>query len=448
LKYTVNDNDLTYTITGNDNFTADDAFTIPDFVTVNNKKYSVTTIGGNAFQGSTGVTSVDFGSVTTIGDLAFYQCAQLTGVKLNNVTSIGDRAFLLCPLLRIDIDPENAMYKLVGSHADGFIQNKSDDEGTTITPVCGERGGIACGNITIPAGVDIIGSQSFWGCAGVTSVDVGDAATIAGDAFSECSRITSVELNNVTRIDGGAFRQCPIRAISVGPNNSAFELVGTSTDGFVRKLSDSTTTINPVCGTEGGIACGNIVIPAGVTTIANTTFYGCAELTGVDFGSVTTIGGNTFLGCGKLAQINLGSVTTISDYAFSGCVELTSVNLGGVTSIGDDAFRGCPLEEINVSSENSVYKLVGTSEGGFIRRINDPATTVTPVCGNSGGIACGNAIFPSAVTTISSKAFYGCAGIILGYFRGATTIGDYAFYGCTKFTMIDISHGATSLGSN
>jgi flagellar hook assembly protein FlgD len=93
LDYTINDIDRTYTITGNNNFTANSNFTIPDFVTVNNKEYSVTTISNSAFYECTGLKGVNFGSVTTINDNAFSGCTGLTTIDFGSVTSMGEYAF-------------------------------------------------------------------------------------------------------------------------------------------------------------------------------------------------------------------------------------------------------------------------------------------------------------------------------------------------------------------
>jgi hypothetical protein len=104
----------------------------------------------------------------------------------------------------------------------------------------------------------------------------------------------------------------------VSADNSTFELIGTSTSGFIKKISDS-ATLSPICGSEGGIACGNITFSGNVTTIGNRAFWGCTGLTGVNFGSVTTIGNYAFRECTGMTEVDFGSVTTIGGYAFYEC---------------------------------------------------------------------------------------------------------------------------------
>ena len=62
---------------------------------------SVTSIGNHAFDGCSGLTSVEIpNSVTSIGDYAFLDCSGLTSVEIpNSVTSIGNRAFRKCSSL-------------------------------------------------------------------------------------------------------------------------------------------------------------------------------------------------------------------------------------------------------------------------------------------------------------------------------------------------------------
>ena len=71
---------------------------IPETVTYSGTKYSVTSIGNNAFYRCTGLTSITIpNSVTSIGGSAFTGCVGLTSITIpNSVTSIGNGAFKGC----------------------------------------------------------------------------------------------------------------------------------------------------------------------------------------------------------------------------------------------------------------------------------------------------------------------------------------------------------------
>lgn len=66
--------------------------TIPETVSYDEKSYSVTGIGNDAFQYCVGLTGAEIpGSVTSIGDYAFLRCMKLTEIRISNsVTSIGE----------------------------------------------------------------------------------------------------------------------------------------------------------------------------------------------------------------------------------------------------------------------------------------------------------------------------------------------------------------------
>ncbi len=123
---------------------------IPASVTYNEITYSLTSIGGGAFYGCSGLTSVTIpNSVTSIGESAFNGCTGLTSVTISNsVTSIGDYAFKGC---------------------------------TGLT------------SVTIPNSVTSIGYCAFAGCSSLTSIDIPNSLTSIGDmAFYGCSGVTAI----------------------------------------------------------------------------------------------------------------------------------------------------------------------------------------------------------------------------------------------------------------
>jgi hypothetical protein len=114
------------------------------------------------------------------------------------------------------------------------------------------------------------------------------------------------------------------------------------------------------------------------------------------------------IACGEITIPD--EITNIEQYAFSGCAGLKGVDLNLVNSIGGQAFVFCSLSTINVNSQNTMYKLVGTSTDGYIQKLND-YDVLSPTCGYIGGIACGNVELDSDINEIGQEAFYGCAGI-------------------------------------
>ena len=70
---------------------------------------SVTSIGWNAFDSCTGLTSITIPEgVTSIGDSAFYGCTGLTSIVIpESVTSIGSYAFYGCTGLTSIVIPES-----------------------------------------------------------------------------------------------------------------------------------------------------------------------------------------------------------------------------------------------------------------------------------------------------------------------------------------------------
>jgi len=300
---------------------------IPERVKFKGEKYTVTTIGEEAFLYCPGLTSVIIpNSVTTIGEEAFLSCFRLTSVNIpNSVTTIGEEAF---------------------SHCDGLT------------------------SVNIPNSVTTIGEYAFWNCTGLTSVTIPNSVTTIGEAaFANCTGLTSITIpNSVTEIGKYAFEDCEnLKSINVAKDNSHY----CSENGVLFDITKKRLIQCP-CGIKG-----NYAIPDGVTTIGKFAFSGCDGLTSVTIpNSVTTIDEWAFRYCDGLTSVTIpNSVTTIGGGAFFDCDSLTSVTIpNSVTTIGEEAFKYCSSLTL-LTIENATPPEV---RGGAFEEVSENITIYVP----------------------------------------------------------------------
>ena len=280
-----NDNEVSVTYKSWNNPTYSGSVLIPSTVTYNGITYSVKEIGGSAFEGCTGLTSITIpNSVTSIGYEAFYRCSGLTSVTIpNSVKRIGSDAFKGC---------------------------------TGLT------------SVTIPNSVKEIGSGAFEGCTGLTSVTIPNSVTeIGSSAFYGTGYY-----NNESNWENGVLYvgDCLVEVNSNKLSESYTIKEGTRL--IANSAFDDCSSLT------------SITIPSSVTSIGNWAFARCSGLTSITIpNSVKRIGSDAFSGCSSLTSITIpNSVTSIGDYAFLGCSSLTSITIpNSVTSIEDGAFWGC-----------------------------------------------------------------------------------------------------------
>ena len=151
-----------------------------------------------------------------------------------------------------------------------------------------------------------------------------------------------------------------------------------------------------------GSYSGDITIPStvnyknnsyAVTSIGDTAFYYCSDLTSITIPKgITSIGYGTFRHCSSLTSITIPEgVTSIGEKAFDDCEGLTSITIPeGVTSIGDRAFSYC-------SGLTSITIPKGVTAIGY--RTFSRCSNLTSIT------------IPEGVTAIGEEAFSYCSGL-------------------------------------
>jgi hypothetical protein len=115
----------------------------------------------------------------------------------------------------------------------------------------------------------------------------------------------------VTGIGTNAFAHCPISQVDL-QTISSYKWVGSNHNNGYLKKKTNTTTLEPVCGEQGGIACGDINFTDGETTLASNAFYDAAAITSIVFNTVTTFQSEWNYGCVNLYSVTIGSGTYTS----------------------------------------------------------------------------------------------------------------------------------------
>ncbi len=296
---------------------------------------SVTSIGKDAFDYCTALTSViwnakncsnsgDFGSqvesfvfgneVETIPGHCCYGMNKLTSVTIpNSVTSIGDRAFYGCsgltsvaaPAAFFDIPEGNwPYYTKILNHVtvnDGELTenallfiNRSyktlqtlDVSRVTNTEFADEafKGYYNLQQLVLPAGLQKVSYMMVAGCKNLQSIDIpASVEEIEQSAFEDCRSLKSITF-------GGSPAGAPGRLNAPAASANQLRKIGNWAFYNAHELQ-------------------NLVIPEGVTEIGDGAFYGCTYLEEMVLpSSVQTIGDNTFALCAKLKKITVNSVT-------------------------------------------------------------------------------------------------------------------------------------------
>ena len=242
-------------------------------------------------------------SVTNIAAGAFFGRSGLTSVTIpSSVKNIGRNAFSKTP----------------------FYENMPDGIVILGGGVLYKYKGKCPSSVEIPSGVTAIEEDAF--------SDRFERKPFNDSRFGELTFVTIP--SSVRRIDRTAFSDCSkLTGFSVDANNKAYA----SVDGILYN-KHQTDLIQCPTGKKG-----DVTIPAGVTCICGSAFFGCGEVVSVEIpSSVTNIGREAFSRCKELASLTIPScVTNVHPSAFSGCSKLETVNIvkeGKVEPLSFDEF--------------------------------------------------------------------------------------------------------------
>ena len=407
----------------------------------------VTEIGGSAFFGCTGLTSVKIpDSVITIGDQAFRNCTGLTSVEIpDSVTTIGgdNGGYVFSGCTGLTSVKIGDSVTTIGFYAfSGCSSLASMTIGNSVTTIRNDafNGCVGLTSVTIGGNVTEIGNDAFNGCTGLTSVEIPDSVTFIGNSvFSGCSSLTTVnykgtqeELEKITDINQFGNATINYYSFKVKSDNVSTKISGLGEGSYTiivtGEISDA--TISDIKGALRSNSNAKVNLDLSETTglkeIVGSAFFACKSLTSVTIGnSVESIGKEAFQDCKNLTSVTIGNgVTSIGDEAFYFCKSLTNVTIGnGVTSIGDSAFYNCS-SLTSVTIPDSV-----TSIG------NDAFDN----CSSLTSVTIGN-----SVTSIGNEAFYFCKSLTSVIIPDSvTSIGDWAFYNCSSLASVTFEDTST-----
>ena len=378
LKYSLDTEAKAATITG---YTGSPMTVDVGEVEYEGQKYSVTSVGANAFYDCSSLASVSLPNATTIGVYAFWRCGSLTSISLPNATSVGAYAFFLCDKLT---------------------------------------------SVSLP-NVVTIGSDAFRNCKSLTSVTLPNVVTIEGYAFQNCP-LDSISLPKATSIGTYAFAYCALTSISL-PNattigDSAFRCCESLTSVSLPNATTIGATAFSSCSSLASVSLPN------ATTVGELAFNGCFSLASVSLPNATTIGESAFDGCSSLETV------TVKNRAMKSELENNRSNykLGGGVTIVNGSLVETYIINDDLTAElesDGALTIIGSGD------MSDWGSSDDQVWKDERGQI--KSVIAAGVTSVGSYAFECCENLTSISLPNATSIGKSAFGSCSSFSKIIVT---------
>ena len=321
-------------------------------------------------------SSIDYNGrtyqVTDIRDWAFDGCRHLRSVYIPaSIKNIDGNIFEGCDELeRIIIDPNNTIY---------------DSRDNCNAVIKGDALLSGCKKTTIPSGVTKIGDNAFYGCIGLTSIDLPDEiisigwnafegctnlrkvnlkeglSSIGQRAFSDCTNLEEIKIPQSTKSIGDyAFENCyNLERISILGNISELNSKIFSGCNNITKAHFNCKIIQKEYSLPEFSALEELSIGDSILTIGKGTFEDYENLKRVVLPkNLKGIGQNAFAGCINLSEITFSdSLKWIGRYAFRNCRSLDSIYIPkSVEEISNLSFYRCSgLQSIIVDKDNHFF---------------------------------------------------------------------------------------------
>ncbi len=451
---------------------------IPDYITYNGVKFSVTGIGAQAFEGCTELTSVTIGNnVKYIRESAFVGCSGLTSVTMGNrVTTIAANAFQDCKSL-VSIDMPDTMKTIETGAFRNCIGLTSIVIPNSVTTIeasvfkgCSSLTSVVMSNslktigsnafmdcealtsITIPLSVTSIGNRAFYGCSNLASVVMGSGVEYIGTmAFANCKALTDVYcyakemplMVNGSDFVTDAFQGSPIEQASLYVPISMIELY---------KSLEPWKNFKNIISVNDAVygKCGDNLTWKYEEATHTLTIFGSGAMPNYDYSSNRAPWRDDYSNNIQKVVIEEG-VTTIGDYAFDFCSALTAVTIpSSVTSIGAVAFEGCTaLSSIDIPNSVTNIGLFAFCASGLTSVVIPNSVTTI---GDGAFAGCKNltsAIISNNVKSLSKQLFHICPKLTsVTIPESVTSVDEYTFYGCTGLTSISLPASVTSIGTD
>ena len=362
---------------------------------------SVTTLNQGAFRSTASLETVVFGIGTdlTVNSNVFYHSGLKTLEIPVNMTYIGEYAFVgLSELTEFRVAENNPNYKAV----DGLLVSK--DGRKLIAAPAGRTG-----NLTVPAGIEVIGFGAFEDSklSKVLFLDDANILSFGYRAFFGMKNLTEIEIPaSMVAIDYYAFANC-----------TALEKVTFAED-------------NLLCGVYEGAFYGcknlcNITLSDSVVEISDFAFYGCRRLTKLPVSDTSGLKGIYSYGMAYTGLTELTLPETVIDldgYAFKGA-KLKSVTVPDTNAlqliIGIGAFEDCKeLREITLPFIGASFEDDGITWFGYIF--------------GAGGYEANSTYVPESLKKVTITA-------------DISFIGEGAFSGLGSLEEISVPHSVTTL---